>query len=152
MSDTTLISYLQQMTSFFDAPMCPLERFILECGTDFKGAKRPKGLRKMTNKECYKNATQISQARNLRYVEGFGCHRDLFPMFHAWCLAEDGTVIDPTWRYPEQSDYRGFVIPREIVLQQMIKTKMYGVLGTDLIDLKLIERLRQLHQAQGAGA
>lgn len=139
-----LVSYLEQVTTFFKPPMCPLERFILECGTNFQGAKRPKGLRKQQDKMCFRNATRLSLERKLRYVEGFAT--SLIPTFHAWCLAEDGTVIDPTWRYPERSAYRGFVIPRATLLKQLVKTKCYGVLGTDFIDVALIEELRRFHR------
>ena len=140
-----LIQYLKQMVDFFEAPMCPLERFILECGQDFKPAKRPKGLRKMTDKQCYRNATVLSRERGLHYAEGFAA--SIIPVLHAWCVDDNGTVIDPTWRHPETAAYRGFIIPQEILAREILRNGYYGVLGQDIIDIKLIERLRTFHLA-----
>jgi hypothetical protein len=63
-----LIRHLEHMTGFFKPPMVPLARLVLEHGKDFKAAKRPKGLRKMRDKQCFYNATQLNMARGLRYV------------------------------------------------------------------------------------
>lgn len=143
MSD--IVAFLKQMTDFFKPPMCPIERFILECGKDFKGVKRPKGIRKQRDGACYCNATLLAfENKELAYVEGYAIHDGLFPMLHAWCVTKTGEVVDPTWRYPEKSEYRGVIIPNEVLRVQILKNRVYGVLDTGMmVNLKLIEELRQ---------
>lgn len=138
----SLRRYLEQMADFFKPPMCPLERFILEYGTDYQGAKRPKGVRKHANKQCFKNATHLHLSSEMPYVEGFAIHERLIPMFHAWCINSNGEVVDPTWRWPERSVYRGVIIPHEMLLKSILTKKVYGVLDYGLIDIELIEELR----------
>jgi len=137
-----LLKYLQGLTAFFQPPMCALERFILDHGKDFRGVKRPKGIRKRTNKMCYRNAAQLSLERGFPYVEGFAVHNDLIAVFHAWCINDEQEVVDNTWRYPECSLYRGVVIPREILLREISARRIYGVLDYGMINLDLIDRMR----------
>lgn len=146
-----LIKYLKQMTEFFQPPMCPLERFVLDCGKDFLAKKRPKGVRKQENKQCFRNATHYSLETGLSYVEGFAIHNGLIPMMHAWCVTEAGEVIDLTWRWPEKSVYRGVVIPRGTLQIQLVKNKVYGVLDHGYgINLEVIEELRKEHSGAGS--
>jgi len=119
------------MCDFFKPPMCPLERLVLNHGQDFKPAKRPNGLRKQANKMCFRNATHLSRT-GLRYVEGYAVHDGLI---------DDDTVVDPTWRRPERSRYRGIVIPQELMLRTMARTRVYGVLDYGMINFDAIEQL-----------
>jgi len=145
MKNEELTKYLKHMCTFFEAPMCPLERFILECGEDYIPAKRPKGVRKQADKMCFRNATQLALSnRDLEYVEGFAVNADIgFPLMHAWCVDKADKVIDVTWRKPEGSMYRGVIIPRYTLLIQLVKNNFYGLLDNGItINMDLIGELR----------
>jgi hypothetical protein len=68
-------------------------------------------------------------------------------MWHAWNIDENDTVIDPTWRYPERSIYRGVVIPDATLRRELAKNKVYGVLDTGMINIKLVEELSAKKEA-----
>lgn len=86
-----------------------LEEFVLREGTTYAPPKvaRPKGLRKGTNKMCFRNALYVAEDRGWTYVEGFAA--GLIPVHHAWCLDKDGTVVETTWAEPGHS-YMGVPI------------------------------------------
>lgn len=124
--------------------MRPLESLVLEYGRDYRGAKRPAGLRKQRDRMCFKNAARLAlRDTALRYVEGFAIHRGLIPVFHAWCATVDDVVVDPTWKHPELSVYRGVPITHETLTRQLTRRRVYGVLDYGSgIDLELIERIK----------
>lgn len=138
-----LNTYLQEMTSFFKPPMCPIERLILEFGKDYIPKKRPKGIKKQQNRECFRNATNlVLDNSDLEYVEGYAIHDGLIPLQHAWTVNKQDEVVDPTWSNPELSEYRGVVISRDILIAEMLRTHFYGVLAPgEMINIKLIEEL-----------
>jgi len=72
-------------------------------GRWFKPATRPKGIRKMANQACFRNAWVLQDRRTgLSYAEGLA-EADFCPgtwIHHAWCVTDDGVVVDPTWRHP----------------------------------------------------
>ena len=45
-------------------------------------------------KRCYDNAFHLSLMKEYRYVLGIAV--GLIPFEHAWCLSDDGRMIDPT--------------------------------------------------------
>jgi hypothetical protein len=69
-------------------------------------------------RKCFVNAFHLADAHpELTYVEGFASKRSE-PIHHAWCVTEDGRVVDPTWQQhdgdpePEQWEYLG--VPFEL--------------------------------------
>lgn len=78
-------------------PFVRHEHLVLEHGQLWLGGTRPFGIRGGTPRQCYKNAWRTAKLYGYAYVEGYAIHAGLFPVGHAWCVAPDGTVIDPTW-------------------------------------------------------
>jgi hypothetical protein len=57
------------------------------------------GLRRMKEKACFRNAAITARDRGLAYCEGWAWMAGIDdPFIHSWNLAEDGAVIDRTWR------------------------------------------------------
>jgi hypothetical protein len=113
------------------AAACAMERFVLAHGLpEATGSPLGDGHKPGEAKACFSNATKLALADNrLRYVEGFGMRVGLMiPIHHAWCVYEDGQVVDPTWRDPEACRYLGVVFERETLIAQMLKWEVYGVL------------------------
>jgi len=78
-------------------------------------------------KACYWNAYNLARRRKrLRYVEGFAL--SLIPVEHAWCIDEDGRIVEPTWNHKS-----GF-------LSEPIPTDYFGM----TFDLELVRRIRKL--------
>lgn len=78
---------------------------------------------------CYKNAFDLAQERQeLAYCEGYALSAGLFPMHHAWCVTAEGVVVDPTWD-ASTSDYYGVPLNTGFVLNQILRTKVWGVFG-----------------------
>lgn len=108
-----------------------LERFCLRNGIEMRGAKRPRHVRKMRDRECFKNAADVSLKRGLVYMEGYAMTDQLgIPVHHAWCFLEGYGVIDPTWRDPECAWYLGVKIDARTLARQLFKNRFYGLLDT----------------------
>ncbi|MGW4369753.1 hypothetical protein ACWEKT_29300 [Nocardia takedensis] len=81
---------------------------LLDQGRFFTPAVRPRGIVKMIDRLCYRNAVATAREHDgLVYAEGFGCSSWAagIPIAHAWCVEPDGTVIDPTWEHSAQVYY-----------------------------------------------
>lgn len=76
---------------------------------DFTPVPRPKTVRKMADKACYRNALRVvlrhhPQTRGTHagdlpiymYAEGLAWSA-FGPVHHAWVVNEEGDAIDPTW-------------------------------------------------------
>lgn len=57
--------------------------------------------------ECWTNAWNYAQATGLGYAEGIALMPNGWHA-HAWCVTEDGAVIEPTQGYEAASEYRGW--------------------------------------------
>ena len=64
-------------------------------------------------KQCFDNAYKLAKRRGWRYVEGIA-HGVVIPMHHAWCVDDNGNVVDNTWREVGES-YCGVEIPTAYV-------------------------------------
>lgn len=92
----------------------------------------PDGVEAGTPKQCFRNASQLASRRaDLTYVEGFAL--SIVPLHHAWCVTEDGVVVDPTWSGGNGLDpgaaYYGVAFTREALAREAVRTGYYGVLG-----------------------
>ena len=106
--------------------------FVLATGRPYTAAARPKGLRKMPNKLCFRNAHYLAlDDRTLTYTEGYALSFQGIPVEHAWCVRADGTVVDPTWYHPELAAYYGVEIPLEVVSGLVSRQGVYGILVND---------------------
>lgn len=74
-----------------------MEDLLLQHGRFWTPRQLPSHIPHMTPKMCFENAFRVaSRRKNLRYVEGVAMGV-IIPVHHAWCVDEDGNVIDPTW-------------------------------------------------------
>lgn len=141
MSQDSLKEYLEMM-----AKMSPrgIEKFVLDFGQYWVGKKRPPHIKKGRDKECFKNALDLSLIHpGYQYVEGIASN--IIPTHHAWCIDSDGDIVDPTWANPEDCFYAGVAIPRDIALTEIIRNKTYGLFVIDnwRINIKFMEKWRQ---------
>jgi hypothetical protein len=94
----------------------PAGRYVLENGRWFIPQHRPTGVRKGSDKACYRNAGRyVLDHPECTYVEGFaisGSAPVRMVMQHAWAAGNvlggaGDFVIDRTWKDPEDSLYFG---------------------------------------------
>jgi hypothetical protein len=108
--------------------------YILKNGREWGPRIFPAGVKKMKDKACFQNAYNLSQKKGYRYVEGMAT--SIIPCDHAWCVNDQGEVIDPTWgktflsgKERGPADYFGVEIPVEKLHKIMLLTRVYGVFG-----------------------
>lgn len=90
-------------------------------------SKKPRlaGMRKMKNRECFRNAFLTAQHYGLTYVEGLATC--IIPVHHAWCVTAEGEVVDPTWK-TAGSEYFGVLIQLDEVCRISLESGYWGVL------------------------
>ena len=140
----TLKSILETHVQF--SPLFIIEKFVFDYGKEFEAAPRPKKYRRMTPKECFKNAYALRFEDKLNYVEGYCCAKDFhLPILHAWCVEEGtNTVIDPTLQNPVNYLYYGVTIPQKLLLESVLKSRTYGVLDTGRgINMEFMKRYKE---------
>lgn len=102
-------------------------------GTTYRSAPLPAGVERGAPQMCYSNAAHLSlDDPALTYCEGFAESAAIpgLGFAHAWCVTDDGTVVDPTWDDPEHAVYRGIAIDRTLLLSTALRTGYYGVLDS----------------------
>jgi len=78
-------------------------------------------------RQCFYNAfVAMMDNDGLTYCEGFACGDSEFAHLHAWCIDEDGVVVDPTWE--SGVEYVGVPFSSSFVLKSVLKS------GCSLID------------------
>lgn len=102
---------------------------LLEHGRAFAPAPRPAHVPKMTDKECFRNATlMVEEDPSLIYVEGMALPNGLpIAMHHAWVVDASGKVIDPTWDTPG-TEYFGIPFCPQYHLKAMLTSQYYGIM------------------------
>ncbi|HEY6965860.1 MAG TPA: hypothetical protein VI229_00200 [Burkholderiales bacterium] len=101
--------------------------FVLKHGRLWTPAPRPAGMRKQRNGTCFKSAYEAAERDSaLTYVEGYGM--SVIPVLHAWCVDQEGRVVDPVWTNPETRAYYGIPLTLEFLHRTMMRTRVYGVL------------------------
>jgi hypothetical protein len=77
---------------------------------------------------CYLNAAKMMMGSVFHYYEGIATH-DTPPESHAW-VTINGKLVDVTWSaygvLPETSSYIGIEIPRQYLIEYLMKTKITG--------------------------
>lgn len=124
--------YLEKMSEMCNARInskfkysC-FESFVLANGSEFgiSGEKIKRGKKKA----CFCNAYHLADnGGKFTYVEGYASTKGLpFPVLHAWCLTEDGKVVDPTWKDGEE--YFGVSFDLNYVRKIILRRKKFGVI------------------------
>jgi hypothetical protein len=95
----------------------PPYRLVLKHGNPYVPAVMPHDVEPGKRHSCYANAFRLARKRNdLRYVEGYATVRESRTWLygHAWCIDDEGRVVDPTpgWgTKPLPRAFRGVVLP-----------------------------------------
>ncbi len=107
------------------------EDLLLTEGQEWKGAEaRVEILGPMKN--CYGNAGTAALSRDgWSYVEGYAT--SFMPIHHAWCLDQDGVVVETTWPEPAE-EYLGIIIPLPRLRQSLLETGYTGVMPSDYLN------------------
>lgn len=129
-SDKATIEYMKGIASMQEHPELTTEGYVLEHGERFTPQPLPKGIKRGTIKECFRNAALLAMdSDEYTYVEGIA-HMGIIPMHHAWVVDKQGNVIDNTWRTPGLS-YLGVKFPKKELMRRLAKQKTFGMLGYD---------------------
>ncbi len=104
-------------------------KFVLKYGRSFIPTDLPKEYRHGEMGNCYKNSALMSFKHKLTYVEGFATVLENdFPTLHAWCIDDDGNVLDRTWAYTGKNSYFGVPIKDSYIKIMYKKSGYYGVI------------------------
>jgi hypothetical protein len=107
----------------------PRVEFMLAHGREYKvGPRSYSGPRGAPN-QCYANAGALAlEFPALTYVEGQILVCGL-PLDHAWCIDEQGIVVEPTIRNCEAVyEFYGVPFRTDYLLKAVLRNKMWGVL------------------------
>ena len=102
---------------------------ILHYGRYWMSRTKPKGVKWGRKGECFSNAFYLmARCPWLTYCEGYALLTDLpLEFLHAWCVDQEGNVIDNTWRKPS-TEYFGIPFDRDWVLKFVRDKEESGVL------------------------
>lgn len=78
---------------------------------------------------CFENAFELALTHpELTYCEGRALSMGIVPVEHAWCVTDDGQVVDTTWSGGER-DYYGVTFDIGWLEAWIAERKLYGVLA-----------------------
>lgn len=100
---------------------------LLEHGKAFAPAPKPKGVHQGVRKQCFFNAFRLATEAGLIYCEGLAMIPSIIPVHHAWCVDEEGKLIDNTWMGPG-SEYRGVMFNTDYLEDAAFHSGVYGIM------------------------
>ena len=94
----SLLQHFADMIERSSMDLANPHALVLKLGRSFTPQRRPKGIRRGRKKRCYENAFEVMvEHETLTYCEGFVLTEGLrIPVEHAWCIDEEGNVVDNT--------------------------------------------------------
>lgn len=92
-------------------------------------------------KECFKNSFHVSLEHGIDYCEGFADAGFGILIHHAWNVDQDGKVIDSTWDNPEDCQYFGIRASIDILLEEVERKSIYGLLGFEMACKEFIYKI-----------
>jgi hypothetical protein len=96
-----------------------IQNAILEDGRPFVGIGRPKGYRQRKQKECFRNAFNLSLGGRGVYVEGFVISNAVF--YHAWVTLDGVHAIEVTLRDAPDCHYIGVPFSPKVILRWIVR-------------------------------
>lgn len=95
--------------------------------------------------QCFRSAGQAAlRDPRLTYCEGVAIRGNSQPTSHAWCIDEQGVVIDNTWNTENPlhrgSGYFGVAFTAEYLQQTYLARKEFGLLDNPEMDWPLLRR------------
>lgn len=113
-----------------------IEEFVLKNGQEFRSRNGNK-IKKGKMKECFRNAFHLAEDFDLIYVEGYATCSGLgFPIFHAWCVDQEGNVYDPTWKNGDE--YFGVPFDFMYVRKTIFRRTKFGVIDNKEMGFPLL--------------
>ena len=103
-------------------------------------------------KQCYRNAYMLACKRGWTYCEGYATR--YISTEHAWCIDNDGRVVDPTWSDKLHTgetvtpDYFGIAFDWEFHQEIMLKTQTHSIFAAWWKWESIIPRVREYLEAR----
>ena len=110
-----------------DVPLMSAAAFLMAHGRIWAEGARPRNIQPGAAQACYQNAFRLAthHPREYRYAEGIALVPKFnVPVEHAWCVTDEGTVVDPTWDDAESAFYFG------VAFDMVTLSKVYSVIET----------------------
>ncbi len=109
-----------------DWPYCCAEDFVLQEGREFEATPLPEDIQRGEMRRCFQNAHCLALSNvELSYTEGFA-FQVAYPMLHAWCVTDDGKVVDPTWS--DGQGYFGVPFDQKFACEFVHQQGRYGLI------------------------
>jgi len=127
-------------TAADECPYASEADFILRHGRAFEWRALPRGVGMGSPRLCFDNATRLAlrAPRRYTYTEGYAINRLVAgnPVAHAWCIDQEGFVVDRTW----DNGAAYFGVPFRVEYVRLIRTftKDYGLINNEEMDYPLL--------------